>query len=229
MSSRRDQKEQLKAERLAREREAQTAERRKRLVGIVSGAVLVVAAAIALIVVLIGGGGGDETGAVASAGDLPEGTVPAVETADLQEAADKAGCELEEPKIEGNAHFEPPETNEYESNPPTSGDHYLVPAEDGAYLEAAPTEGVLHTLEHGRVAIQYDPALDDTIKGDLTALFEEDPYHMVLTPNTTDMPFEVAATAWGQYLGCPEANEDVFDAIRAFKDEYRDQGPEFVP
>ncbi len=229
MSSRRDQKEQLKAERQAREREAQGAERRKRLVGIVSGAVLVVAAAIALIVVLVGGGGGDDTAVVASGGDLPEGTVPAVETADLQEAADEAGCELEEPKIEGNAHFEPPETNEYESSPPTSGDHYLVPAEDGAYLEPAPPEGVVHALEHGRVAIQYDPAVDDTVKGDLTALFEEDPYHMVITPNETDMPFDVAAAAWGRYLGCPEANENVFDAIRAFKDEYRDQGPEFVP
>lgn len=229
MSSRRDQKEQLKAERLAREREAQTAERRKRMVGIVSGAVLVVAAAIALIVVLVGGGSGDQAGAVAPADDLPEGTVPAVETADLQEAADKAGCKLEDPEIEGNAHFEPPETNEYDSNPATSGDHYLVPAEDGAYLEAAPTEGLVHALEHGRVVIQYDPAVDDTVKGDLTALFSEDPYHMVITPNATDMPFEVAAAAWGHFLGCPEANEGVFDAIRAFKDEYRDQGPEFVP
>ena len=41
--------------------------------------------------------------------------------------------------------------------------------------------------------------------------------------------YEMAATAWTRTLGCPKMNDKAFDAIRAFRDEYRDQGPEFVP
>ena len=52
---------------------------------------------------------------------------------------------------------------------------------------------------------------------------------MILTPNGTGMPFEVAATAWTQSLTCRRMSPQVFDAIRTFKDRYRDRGPEFVP
>jgi hypothetical protein len=52
------------------------------------------------------------------------------------------------------------------------------------------------------------------------------------------MPFAVAATAWnadpqplgtGRTLGCPEYNEKVLDALRAFRDEHRGNGPEPIP
>jgi hypothetical protein len=230
VASRKEQKERLKAERLEREREAQAAERRKRLVGYGAGGVLVVAAAIALIVVLVAGGGGTSGGATPAGSDeLPEGSVPPVATADLDAAVDAAGCKLQEDKEEGSQHVAEDTEVEYKSNPPTSGDHGPVPAEDGAYTEPPPTEALVHSHEHGRIIIQYDPAVPETVKADLTALFDEDPYHMIIAPNDTGMPYEVAATTWTRTLGCPEMNEQVFDAIRAFKDEYRDQGPEFVP
>ena len=50
---------------------------------------------------------------------------------------------------------------------------------------------------------------------------------MVLFPNRR-MPYEVAVTAWGHLLGCKKVNDKTFDAIRAFRDRYRDQGPEQV-
>ena len=43
------------------------------------------------------------------------------------------------------------------------------------------------------------------------------------------MPYEVAATAWGHLLGCPKMNDEVFDALRAFRKDYVDKGPEKVP
>jgi hypothetical protein len=52
---------------------------------------------------------------------------------------------------------------------------------------------------------------------------------MLLYENTTDMDAAVAATAWGHSLTCPEMNDQVFDAIRTFRAEYLDQGPENVP
>jgi hypothetical protein len=231
MASRKEQKERLKAERLERERQAQSAVRRKKLVGYGVGGVLALALVVGLGILALGGllsgDGGSES--AASQGEYPEGSVPPVETADLEEAARAAGCKLEQPPEEGSEHISPPETVEYEANPPTSGNHYNVPAEDGAYTEAPPTEALVHTLEHGRIFIQFDSAAPESVKGDLKALYDEDPYHMIIAPNETDMPYEVAATAWTQTLGCPKMNDKVFDAIRAFRDEYRDQGPEFVP
>lgn len=231
MSSRREQKERLKAERLERERQAKAAERRKRLVGYGVGGVLALAAVVAILVALLSGGGGasgSEADGVAM-GEFPEGSVPPVETADLEEAARAANCKLQEQEEEGNNHVSTDTDVEYRANPPTSGDHYAVPAEDGAYTETPPSEALVHTLEHGRIFIQFDPAVPESVKGDLKALYDEDPYHMVIAPNDTDMPYEVAATAWTRTLGCPKMNDQVFDAIRAFRDEYRDQGPEFVP
>ena len=230
MASRKEQKERLKAERLERERQAQAAQQRKRIVGLGVAGILGIALVTGLGILAFSGFSGDDDGGSAiEQGEYPEGSVPAVETADLQEAARAADCKLEESPEEGSEHVSPPETVDYEANPPTSGNHYTVPAEDGAYTEAPPTEAIVHALEHGRVFIQFDPAAPESVKGDLKALFDEDPYHMIIAPNETEMPYEVAATTWTQTLGCPKMNDKVFDAIRAFRDEYRDQGPEFVP
>jgi hypothetical protein len=52
------------------------------------------------------------------------------------------------------------------------------------------------------------------------------------------MPYAVAATAWnldpapngtGRLMGCKEVNSKTFDALAAFRDENRSQGPEPVP
>jgi hypothetical protein len=52
---------------------------------------------------------------------------------------------------------------------------------------------------------------------------------MLMFQNTTHMPFQVAAAAWGHYVGCPKMNDKVFDALRTFHDSYIDKGPEIVP
>jgi hypothetical protein len=233
MASRKEEKEQLRTERLERERQAKSAERRKRLVGYGVGGVLAVAALAAIVVVLVGGdgsgGGGSESEQAASA--YPEGgTVPAAEVTNLQDAVDGASCQLEESESEGNEHVEPPTDVQYQANPANSGDHYPVDwTEDGVYTEQPELERLVHAHEHGRIVVQFDPAVSEDVKADLLALYEEDPYHMILTPNATDMPYQVAATTWTRTLGCEEMGPQVFDAIRAFRDEFRDEGPEFVP
>jgi hypothetical protein len=234
MASRKDQKDALRAERIAREQQAASAERRKRLAGYAAGGLLAVAALVAIVVVLTsgdggGGGGGGSAGGgqAAASGDFPSATIPPVEITDLDQAVEASGCELTEDPEERSDHVEG--AVEYEGNPPTSGNHNPIPTEDGAYTEAPPPENLVHAHEHGRIILQYQPDAADTVKGGLKALYDEDPYHMIVTPSSTDMPFEVAATTWTRTLGCPEMNDQVYDAIRAFRDEYRDKGPEFVP
>jgi hypothetical protein len=63
----------------------------------------------------------------------------------------------------------------------------------------------------------------------LRALFEEDSYQLVLTPRRA-MPYAVAATAWNidPDAGCPAWSANAVDALRAFRDEHRGNGPEQV-
>lgn len=235
MSHRKDRKEELRQEREERERQAAGAAQRKKLVGYVAAAVLGLAA-IAAIVVVIAGGGGDDGGAktpensaggptVSYAADPP--AAPEAREFDLEKAADAAGCQLVDPPNEGADHVGEDVT--YKANPPTSGNHDQVPTEDGAYTQAPRTENSVHSLEHGRINIQFRANLPQQRIDQLKALFDEDSYHMLLYPNGTQMPFEVAATAWDHELVCQKFSDGVFDAVRAFKDQYRDQGPEFVP
>jgi hypothetical protein len=223
MSSRKDQKAELRAEREQREREAAAAEKRRRMVGYVVGGGLAAAALIAIVVVLVSGGSGSK----ASSGDWPKGSVPAQQVNDLTAAAKAAGCQLNNPKDEGNQHVST--QVQYKANPPTSGNHNPDPATDGAYLTAPAKEHTVHSLEHGRIEIQFKPTVPDSVKGTLKALFDEDQYHMLIFPNQTNMPYEVAATAWDHELVCAKYNDKVPDAIRAFKNQYRDHGPETVP
>ena len=236
MSSRKDEKERLRQERLQREQAADAAAQRKKLVGYGVGAALAVAAIVAIVVALVAGGGDDDGAKTpdAAASNSPTVTyaenpppIPDAKEFNLAKAAAAAKCQLLNPKEEGNQHVQGDVT--YKANPPTSGNHNAVPTEDGAYTQAPQIEHSVHTLEHGRIEIQFKASLPQRQIDQLKALFDEDSFHMLLFPNGTNMPYEVAATAWDHSLVCKKMNDRVFDAIRDFKDKYRDKGPEFVP
>lgn len=91
-----------------------------------------------------------------------------------------------------------------------------------------PTEQVVHAQEHGRVVVQYRPGIAREKLEQLVALYEEDPQHVLLVENATGMRCEVAATAWGHGVLCETLTDRSFDALRAFRDRYRDRGPESV-
>jgi hypothetical protein len=235
VSSRKEQKEALRREREERERQAQEQQRRKRLVGIGIAGALASAAVVVLVVLLLSGGDGDG----ASANVLPDGgEVPASRITDLRRAAGSAGCRLTSARARSRDHTQDPnERIRYRSNPPTEGRHYEIPAEDGAYGSAPSDSELVHTLEHGRIIIWFKPTLPESARAALKAFFDEDSYQIVLTPRR-DMPYDVAASAWGRdpeplgtgfLLACPRYDEKVFDALRTFRDEHRSNGPEPVP
>ncbi len=239
MSSRKEQKERLRREREEREAAAKAAARKRQLIGYGAGGALVVAVIVVLVVLLAGGSGGgskaDESSSVLPSG----GEVPDPKITDLNEAAKAAGCELKSVRARSREHTDDlAEQITYSTNPPTSGKHFAVPAEDGAYEEAPDVKELVHSLEHGRIVIWVKKSLPRAQRADLKALYDEDTFQMLIVPNETNMPYAVAASAWnadppelgtGRLLGCPRFNEKVFDAIRAFKDEHRSNGPEPVP
>ena len=233
MASRKEEKERLRAEREERERAAAAAARRRRLVGYGAGGALALAAVVAIAVVALAGGGGEGGGGGSSGGPsgpsaatYPDVPVAPQRVADLDEAARAAECTTKSFRSEGRNHVTEPVR--YGSNPPHSGPHHPIPADDGIYDEPPRTEALVHSLEHGRIVMQFRPQVSDEVKGQLKSLYEEDPSHMLLVPNAR-MPHEVAATAWTKVLGCRKATPAVFDAIRAFRVRYRDRGPEYVP
>lgn len=178
-------------------------------------------AALAGIVVVALVAAGDEPS------DFPEGTVPARQIGDLDRAAEAAGCDARDPDSEGET--ETGDSVVYRSDPPHSGDHAPDPARDAAYRSGPPsTESLVHSLYHGRVLIWFDPELPQDAIGSLKALYDEDPHHVILVPRES-MDADVSATAWTHVLECPRMNDRVHDAIRAFRDTWRDQAPEYVP
>jgi Protein of unknown function (DUF3105) len=240
MSSRREQKEALRRERERREAEARSANQRKRLVGIVAG-VAIAAVAVVLVVVLAAGGGDDGGKNVKGSGDIfpTGGQVPEQQEFDLTAAASAAGCELKSVKANSRDHLQDPNQKvNYSTNPPTSGKHFAVPAEDGLYNGTPPPDTALvHSLEHGRVIIWVKPSLPRDERQQIRALFDEDTYQMIVVQRA-NMPYAVAATAWnadptplgtGRLMGCPRWDEGIIDALRAFRDEHRSNGPEPIP
>jgi Protein of unknown function (DUF3105) len=202
---------------------------------------------MALVSALIVACGGDDGGSKGSSdgGELfpAGGSLPEQTTFDVEPAARAAGCELRSRKSRSEddaAHTDSPDVRvDYPDNPPTFGEHWPpgYQAEDGLYEKAPADEALVHTMEHGRVIVWARPSLPADARKALRALFDEDSYQLVLTPRR-EMPYAVAATAWngepgpagtGRTLGCPRWSEAVIDALRAFRDEHRSQGPEPVP
>lgn len=230
MASRKEQKAALRAERERLEAERAAAAARKRLVAIIAGSLVALGALGAIIAVAMSGGDGEDTSAGgddAARISFPDGgSVPEQREADLEKAAEAAGCKTANPQEEGSGHVETPVT--YKSNPPHSGEHHPVPAEDALYDEEQAKEPLVHSLEHGRIVVWVNPSADEEFLGQVKALYEADPYHVIVTPDPS-IPGPVAASAWTHTLTCDRTSGATFDAIRAFKDEWRDKGPEFVP
>ncbi len=240
MASRKDEKERLRKEREERERAEANKAASKRRLQLVAGGVLGIAAVAAVIVAIVAAAGGGDDSSAAGDGKSAYGkaAIPARKVTDFDEAIKASGCTYKNYPSEGRTHL-PSDTatnNSYKTNPPTSGNHRPTPAADGVYApENTPDkENYVHTLEHGRIELQYAPNAPQQVKDQLNTLFNEknkgvEGYHMVLFQNNTQMPYEVAATAWTNLIGCKTVNDKTWDALRAFRDRFTDKGPELIP
>jgi hypothetical protein len=234
MASRKEEREALRQRRLESEAAASRGDRKRLTLAYGVGAVVV--AVIVVIVVVLASGGGDSASAGGEAHinlnasygstngikpDEREGIAPPAEkVSNLETAAKQAGCVLKlHLKDEGHEHI-PPEskTPAYETNPPTSGPHVEPPFQqaDGAYREMPLPIDFVHSLEHGRLEIQYSPKLPEKEQLELKGLYDTMYGAALLFPND-EMPYEVAATTWTNLLGCPTYKGSItLDAIRAF-------------
>lgn len=115
----------------------------------------------------------------------------------------------------------PPYT--YNSRPPTSGNHLSTPAPYGIHQTPLRPEAVVHNMEHGGVAIWYQPG-DSELAEQVRTLTKELGAGCLVAGPYADMEHKVAVTAWGRLLGLSSFDAS---AVRAFVQTYRGLlGPE---
>ena len=174
---------------------------------------VIVVGIVALILTLGGGGGNSEAS---------------------NKLAAAAGCEpVENPKILKSGHISPPQTETFNTNPPTSGRHYasdgLGPLTTGIQRAAVQYEGSVHNIEHGHIVIYYKESVGPAIATILGEVVRSDPGWIMVAPAHPDMPAQVAFTAWGHLQQCNAPNEQGLKAAAEdFVKRFRDKAPESI-
>lgn len=197
------EKQQRRAAEEERRREQQKAARKRNLVTLVIALVVIVLVATLVIQ------NRDESG----------GNLPSV-------GRGEAGCtEIEEHDIEGQEHVDV--TPQYQTNPPTSGNHLQTPASPGFFDEAVDPGAVVHNMEHGQIIFWYDPeAPPDVIDAIEAAVDQQFDASLAIPWDEIESPYNFAMTAWGASQHCREVSQSVVDA---FREEYQGRGPEVIP
>ena len=212
MAHRQEEKEQRRAERMAREEAARKAAARKKRLQYVFGGVLAVA--------IVGGHRGRRDARPRRGRRRPRrsprasATWPATSRSPSRRRATsrprprRRAATLDNPEIEGSTHETKNfKAGDFKTNPPTSGNHNPDWYQDGIYAPGdTPRLGMLvHTLEHGRIDVQYKKGTSEADVAKLEALLgESDGYHMLLFENTTGWTRAVAATALGPLGHLPD-------------------------
>ncbi len=103
----------------------------------------------------------------------------------LRTALKSAGCTLQvAPALEG-AHSirEPGGTSpKWNTDPPTSGPHYGIPAIFGIYNEELEIARVVHNLEHGGIFILYGKDVPDSTVEELRSFYDSHKTGTIMAP-----------------------------------------------
>jgi hypothetical protein len=196
------------------------AAKRRRLILILGASALVAVAVVLGFVFLAGGDEGEDVAATMEA----------------------AGCEVQVvPAQPGDHTAEQDATDDpkWNTDPPTSGPHYPVPAVYGEYDEPLQIAQVVHNLEHGAIFILYGDDVPESTVAQLSAFYNEDRNGVLLAPYpkladkialgawTVPDDFEEGDTDGTAYLAtCPRFDEGAFGT---FRDKMRYRGPERFP
>jgi hypothetical protein len=109
----------------------------------------------------------------------------------------------------------------WNSNPPTSGDHLATPLGAGVYDSEQDMRALVHNLEHGYVVILYKGIPADQVE-QLTKFVEaRDRSKLILAPYTALDSNGVALTAWQNLETMQRVNMDV---VQAFVNDYMTPG-----
>jgi hypothetical protein len=161
---------------------------------------------------------------------------------DASAALEDAGCQLQSfPAVSNTSdHSDVPslttKPKTWNSNPPTSGPHWGVPAVWDFYDSPVPLVQTTHNLEHGGIIIHYGPGVPEGDVQKLREYWNDDPNGLIVAPLATNGN-KITLSAWtvpdslvgtedrgrGWLATCTSFDKGAFDA---FVDEHRFKGPE---
>lgn len=114
----------------------------------------------------------------------------------------------------------------YNSNPPTSGQHYAQPANVGIYDNELPDEQLIHNLEHGHVWISYRvSSASAELVNSLKQIVKDNSRLVILTPREKNDSL-IAVASWTRLLKLDNLDKQkIVDFIKT----NRGHAPEFLP
>ena len=244
MASRKDEKDRLRAERMAAEQTEAQQQRRRAILGYGGAGILGAIVVVGIIVAIASSGGGSSTSPSGQCDnpanahiDLSTGsqngitcdsragtTPPPLKQANLKKAAAAAGCKLTLNLPDyGHQHVNFGTKVNYKGEPPTSGNHVFPPHQqaDGAYAVEPDPLAFVHSLEHGRVEFEYSPNLPAADQLAIKGLFDQSPSGVLMFPNN-QLKDQVAAAAWRNRMNCPKyEGSKTLDALADFRTKFR--------
>jgi len=116
----------------------------------------------------------------------------------------------------GRAHVDPDQpATDWNSNPPTSGQHLACPAAPGFYERELDERAVVHSLEHGYVAVQYRNLPPDQVEGLRELAARHADQKLIVMPWSGLSADGVAMTAWQHSQTCQKVVPGVIESFVA--------------
>jgi Protein of unknown function (DUF3105) len=186
------------------------------------------AASLAVVLAACGGSG------VKTPPPAPTDGAPSI----IDGTVDGAACQsvIEMHPDEGALHLPCTEATQYQTNPPSSGNHYNCWAAYQTYTTPIPWGNLVHSLEHGAIVMTYN--CPDGCAADVAAMqafIDAQPLdpqcggalgknRLILVPDP-DLDVRFAASSWGWTL-----KADCFDpaAFQQFFNDHYDHGREVI-
>jgi hypothetical protein len=132
----------------------------------------------------------------------------------------------EEIADQGRDHVPEGTVVEYNTNPPTSGPHYVRSKGAGIYEESIPDGNLIHSMEHGAVILWYKPDLPKEQVDQLKEIFRSVKIGKKIMVPRDNLDTPIALTSWGRLLKLENIDEQ---AISEFMEINADRGPEKAP
>lgn len=115
---------------------------------------------------------------------------------------------------------------DYNSNPPTSGSHYVNPQLGGIYDKPIPDGNLIHSMEHGAVILWYKSGISASESAQLKSVFSSVSVGKKIMAPRDNLDVAVALTSWGRLLKLQTIDEG---QIKSFMEINEDRGPEKAP
>lgn len=164
-------------------------------------------AVAAIIVVAIGG-------LIQALGGEEEVLLPPVRAFQLDDAAQRAGCELRRAR------------RGEQLNPPVDGPRLPERVRPGVYERPLAPSTLGGAVRQGLVVIHHRPDTPRAVVSDLTELQRAVPEGTIVSVNEALGSTQVAVTAYRRQLACPRYSRRAIDAIRLFRGRFIGSGPD---